>query len=246
MSKGIGHKFMQETQYRHMETPDQDKGLPQPPLELPADAACTTIALPTPAGLSVPGLDLRAALESRRSLRAYTEQPLTLDELSWLLWSTQGVQKVISRPATVRPVPSAGARHAFETYILANRVDGLAPGVYRFLALEHKLQTFNQAPDIADRITEAAYNQEFVGQSAATFIWVAVLYRMAWRYGERGYRYLLLDAGHVCQNLYLAAEPIDCGVCAIAAFYDEKMNSVLGLDGEQQFVVYMATVGKKK
>jgi SagB-type dehydrogenase family enzyme len=68
---------------------------------------------------------------------------------------------------------------------------------------------------------------------------------MKWRYGERGYRYMHLDAGHVCQNLYLSAESIDCGVCAIAAFQDEEINSVLGIDGEEEFVIYVATVGKK-
>jgi SagB-type dehydrogenase family enzyme len=84
-----------------------------------------------------------------------------------------------------------------------------------------------------------------VKKSAVTFIWVAVPYRMTWRYGERGYRYLLLDAGHVCQNLYLAAENISSGVCAIAAYHDAMFNELLGLDGENQFVIYLGTVGKK-
>ena len=84
-----------------------------------------------------------------------------------------------------------------------------------------------------------------VAASAVTFIWVAVVHRMAWRYGQRGYRYLHLDAGHACQNLYLAAESVGCGVCAIAAFDDEDVSRVLGLDGEDQFAIYVATVGKK-
>jgi SagB-type dehydrogenase family enzyme len=83
-----------------------------------------------------------------------------------------------------------------------------------------------------------------VNTSGVTFFWVAVSERMEWRYPVRGYRYLHLDAGHVCQNLYLAAEAISCGVCAIAAFDDEKVNEALNLDGENLFVIYVATVGK--
>jgi SagB-type dehydrogenase family enzyme len=143
-------------------------------------------------------------------------------------------------------VPSAGARHAFETYLLVNNVEGLAPGLYRFLALSHQLAQVEVETGLADRITRACLDQSHVKRSAVTFFWSAVPYRMAWRYGERGYRYLHLDAGHVCQNLYLAAEVIGAGVCAIAAFDDEALNRLLGFDGEEQFVIYLATVGKRK
>ena len=81
--------------------------------------------------------------------------------------------------------------------------------------------------------------------SGVVFLWTAVPYRMTWRYGERGYRDLHLDAGHVCQNLYLAAEAVGCGVCAIAAFDDDVMNDLLGIDGNDQFLIYLATAGKK-
>jgi SagB-type dehydrogenase family enzyme len=142
-------------------------------------------------------------------------------------------------------VPSAGARHAFETLLCINRVAGLPPGLYRFLALDHALIEENLEPAFADRLVEACLGQTFVKTCAATFIWVAEVYRMTYRYGERGYRYLHLDAGHVCQNLYLAAETIECGVCAIAAFEDDDVNRVLGLDGEQRFAIYLGTAGKK-
>jgi SagB-type dehydrogenase family enzyme len=146
----------------------------------------------------------------------------------------------------MRTVPSAGARHAFETYLLLNNVEGLPPGLYRYLAIERRLLQLNLDPTMADQITDACWRQRMVKKSAVTFIWVAIKYRMVWRYGERGYRYLHLDAGHVCQNLYLAAEAIDCGVCAIAAFQDEELNRLLELDGEEEFAIYLATVGKKK
>lgn len=245
MVRGIGKEFMEKTRYEYLEESDQSRGLPQPPLELPYEKTKRVIDLPALSGVDVGSHDLREAIEGRRSVRAYSKDPLTLEELSWLLWCTQGVKEVIGRPATLRNVPSAGARHAFETYVLANRVEGLKPGLYRFLAIEHKLVEVNLEEGVDDRVTAAAYRQGMVKNSAVTFIWVAVRYRMYWRYVERGYRYLHLDAGHVCQNLYLAAEATGCGACAIGAFFDEEINELLGLDGEEQFVIYMATVGKK-
>jgi SagB-type dehydrogenase family enzyme len=246
MAKGIGKRYLLESQYKSLDPSEQSLGLPQPPLELDYDHSRHYIELPDPASIHVPPADLRRVIEQRRSVRAYSEQSLTLQELSWLLWATQGVEKVISRPATLRAVPSAGARHAFETYLLANKVEGITPGLHRYAAGEHKLVEIDTAPDMAERVAAAAWGQDFVTESAATFIWVAVLARMYWRYGERAYRYLFLDAGHVCQNLYLAAEAIGCGVCAIGAFYEDLLHPLLGIDGDQQFVVYLGAAGKKK
>lgn len=245
MTDSIGRQFMSQTRYRFLQPSDQNKGLPQPSLQLDYDHGRRLIELPEPAALQVGSVDLRQAIEARRSVRRYARTPLTLAELSFLLWSTQGVKEVADRQVTLRLVPSAGARHAFETYLLVNNVAGLAPGLYRFLALEHQLVELDLSPAMADLVTEACWRQQFVKSSAVTFIWTAVVYRMAWRYGERGYRYLHLDAGHVCQNLYLAAEAVHGGVCAIAAFNDEAMNELLELDGEEQFVIYLATVGKR-
>jgi len=147
--------------------------------------------------------------------------------------------------ATFRNVPSAGGRHAFETYLLVNRVNGLEPGLYRYLAFSQGLLAIETSPDMADGIMEACLRQTIVRDSAVTFIWSCVIYRMAWRYSERAYRLVHLDAGHVCQNLYLAAEQLNCGACAIGAFDDELMAGLLGIDGLEEFVIYCATVGKK-
>jgi SagB-type dehydrogenase family enzyme len=244
--RGIGKEFMDKTRYKHLEESDQTKGLPQPPLELPPEVGQMIIALPKPGKLDLGHADLREVIEGRRSVRAYSGEPFTVEELSWLLWACQGVKEVVGRPATLRTVPSAGARHPFETYVLVNKVEGLAKGLYRFLATEHKLTTVNMEDDIADRVTEGCYKQRFVKECAATFIYTADLYRMYWRYGERGYRYMHLDAGHACQNLYLAAEAIGGGACAIGAFYDELLNEALGIDDENQFAVYVTTTGKKQ
>jgi SagB-type dehydrogenase family enzyme len=238
--------LIDKTKSEHMSVPPQEgKVAPQPPLELPFPDGTNFIMLPSPAELDVPEIGLRAAVEHRRTLRKYSQAELTLTELSYLLWMTQGVKEVTDRPATLRNVPSAGARHAFETYLLVNRVEGLEPGLYRFAASRHALaQVHGVAHPRAD-LTHACYEQRQISNSAVTFLWVAVSERMTWRYVERGFRYLLLDAGHVCQNLCLAAEAIDCGVCPIAAFNDDQVNLVLGVDGSQQWTVYLGSVGKR-
>lgn len=243
---GTGREFMEKTKYRYLGKSDQQKGLPQPLLELPADPGKPFIELPAPASLVVPPADLRTSIEQRQSIRTYLHEPITLDELSFLLWCTQGVKRVHGMQATFRTVPSAGARHAFETFLLVNDVDDLEPGLYRYLALSHRLQQIDTDPTLPHRITAACFDQQFILRSGTVFLWTAVPYRMTWRYGERGYRDLHLDAGHVCQNLYLAAEAVGCGVCAIAAFDDDTMNALLGINGKDQFLIYLATAGKKE
>ncbi len=245
MTERIGKEFIKKTQYKFMGPPDQSKGKPQPPIELEYDKSKHIIDLPNPSSITVNDMDLRKTIENRKSVRKYSDQPLTLPELSWLLWCTQGVKEVLHRQVTLRTVPSAGARHCFETYLLVNNVEDLQSGLYRFLAVDHKLEPINlDDPHLANKLTTACLDQSMVRKSAVTFFWTSVIYRMKWRYGERGYRYLLLDAGHVCQNLYLAVQNINCGVCGVAAFNDEEVNQIIGLDGETQFVIYLATVGK--
>jgi SagB-type dehydrogenase domain len=242
---GTGKEFMEKTQYRYLDMSDQAAGYPQPALELGETDTGKITDLPQPRDIHVRDIDLRQAIEKRTSIRNYSSEPLSIEELSYLLWCTQGVKEVVRDVVTFRTVPSAGARHALETYILANNVKGLEKGLYRFLPIEHKLVEIDMEKNIADKIKRGCLDQSFVKTSAATFIWTAVPYRMEWRYGQRGYRYLHLDAGHTCQNLYLSAESVGCGVCAIAAFLDEEINPAIRIDGENEFVIYVATVGKK-
>jgi len=242
----IGNTFVKKTRYESLAPSDQATGMPQPPLEIDADDSTRTINLPDPGSVQPGTVDFKRLVDSRESVRDYAATPLSLDELSFLLWCTQGVKKVHPGKATLRTVPSAGARHAFETYLLVNNVEGLSRGLFHFLAIPHKLVEMPRKEHFAQHVTAACLNQQFVRTCAVTFIWMAAVSRMTWRYGERGYRYLYLDAGHVCQNLYLAAGTIGCGVCAIGAFDDDKMNALLALDGEQQFVIYLAAVGRGK
>jgi len=253
LAKGIGEEFIEKTKYKYLRLADQDKGIPQPPLGLPYDESRSTIELPPPDKIDVGGVDLRKAIENRHSVRSYSDSPLTLEELSFLLWCTQGVRRVITVRGksskgnrTIRTVPSGGARHPFETFLVVNRVVGIRPGLYRYLAITHKLLEIDPDPSIAVKVAKYSLNQMFMARSAVIFIWVAVPYRSVWRYGERAYRYMPLDAGHICQNLYLAVEAIGAGACAVGAYDDNRLNGLLGLDGKNQFVLYLAPAGKKK
>jgi SagB-type dehydrogenase family enzyme len=246
MVNDIGAEFMEKSKYHWLGPSEEQQGVvPQPPLELPYPLDQPLIKLPDSASLQIPGMDLGAAIARRTSLRRYSGKSLTLDELSYQLWGTQGIKRITQRPVTMRMVPSAGARHAFETYLLVNQVEGLAPGLYRYAATRHSLLDLHFPSDINEQITHACEDQNQVRTSAVTFIWVAVTQRMTWRYGQRGYRYLHLDAGHVCQNLYLLAEQTHCGVCAIAAFNDNLLNDVLHLDGVELWAIYLASLGKR-
>jgi len=245
MRNEVGLDFMERTTFKHAVPSDQMQDLPQPPLELPYDIHAKMITLPDPNSIELKRQDLRRIMVERRSIREYAPDPMNLDILSFLLWASQGVEQMMPGHTTLRTVPSAGARHAFETYLAINQVEGLEPALYRYIATRHELVALSERGDIAGRLSEACLNQSMITTCAVVFIWTAVPYRMTWRYGQRGYRYLHLDAGHVCQNLYLASESVGCGACAIAAFDDDAVNQCLGINGTEQFVIYLATVGIK-
>ncbi len=245
MKKGAGRDFIEKTKHKYLELSDQQKGFVQPPFIWPRQKINSVVTLPHPGKIPMSPVDLRNLITQRTSVREYSAKALNLEELSYLLWCTQGIKLIYGHQMSLRTVPSAGARHAFETVLLVNNVEELEAGVYRYLAIEHELEVVSTQSDLAGRFAAACFDQTMVMHCAVAFLWVAVPYRMTWRYGERGYRYLHLDAGHVCQNLYLASEAIDAGVCAIGAFDDDALNVLLGLDGADSFVIYLAAVGKK-
>lgn len=226
---------------------DQMMGSPSPPLQKPYKEESTLIDLPELKDIGAKNKDIKKCLEERRSRRKYTGEPVTLEQLSFLLYYTQGVQRVFQRDANyavaLRTVPSAGARHPFETYLFVNNVRGLEQGVYRYLAVEHKLLLEPEIKCTDDIITEATMGQTFVGEAPVVFIWSAIPYRTEWRYDGEASKLILLDAGHVCQNLYITAEALGLGTCGIAAYDQKKIDEALNFDGEEEFVVYLAPVG---
>lgn len=225
--------------------PGQRRGEPMPALEWAVPEGAVLIRLPEPASGAPGRVDLLELINTRRTHRVYREEPLRLEEVSYLLWCTQGVQKLEPGMRTLRTVPSAGARHAFETLLLVNAVVGLEGGVYRYVASQHALVKWEMSAEQIDEMIDGFRNINLLTRSAAVFLWVAEVERMTWKFGARGLRYLLLDAGHVCQNLYLACESIGCGACAIGSFDDEAVNGALGFDGVRRVFVYGASVGRK-
>jgi SagB-type dehydrogenase family enzyme len=239
-------EFINKTKLCNLEESDRDKKVPKPAFELDPEGTYEAIGLPDPHELrDTNTVDVMAAIENRRSERDYLAEPMSLNELSVLLWCTQGIKRVIPNVVALRNVPSAGARNAFETFLLINHVDGIEPGLYKYAALKHELLKLETGTHMQEEFVAACDDQDYVKNSNVTFFWTAVPYRMTWSYADRGYRYLFLDAGHVCQNLYLAAEKFNLGVCAIGSFDDDKLNSLLHIDGINQFTVYLAAVGRK-
>jgi SagB-type dehydrogenase family enzyme len=225
---------------------DQARGVPYPPLQKPVPPGdLEIIALPDPGSVELVQIDLRKLLQKRESRRTYSPGNLSLSELSFLLDATQGIKEMVGEGyATRRPVPSAGARHPFETYLAVNRVETLQPGIYRYLPLDHALLFLEVNGSLPDLLTAANLGQHFVGQSAVVFIWSCIPYRAEWRYMGHAHKNMLLDAGHICQNLYLGVEALGLGTCAIGAYDQAAVDALLDLDGEDEYAVYLAPVGR--
>lgn len=226
-------------------TTEQSRGIKPPPAEKPCNPEDKKINLVKPGVWKfIDEVSVETAISKRKSRRSYTEDAIKLEELSFLLWATQGLREKRSVVRNFRTVPSAGCRHALETYVVVFRVEGIPKAIYRYLPMSHQLVEFIKHENLETLISQAALGQSFAGKSAVTFIWTTIPARMEWRYGMASYKVIAIDAGHVCQNLYLACEAIGAGTCAIAAYDQEFADSVLGVDGNEEFTIYMAPVGK--
>ena len=224
---------------------DQNRGVPPPPLQKPPQLNQEVIPLADPEIYELfRGTDLVDAITRRRSHRHFLNKPLTLDEISWLLWATQGVVEIISPACALRTVPSAGCRHAFETYLFVQQVESLTAGLYRYLPLNHALVIEREVFDCQTELTKATLGQKFISTAPLTLVWTVIPYRMEWRYRAAAHRVIAMDVGHLCQNLYLACSAIDAGTCAIAAYHQEFIDQLLLVDGEDEFTIYLAPVGK--
>ena len=246
ISKKLGRHFLTDRIRPEVDwwnTP-QYRGEPPPPVQKPVLPEAAIIPLPPRGAWQIPPCDLADAIARRESRRAFRPEPLALDELAFLLWATQGIRARLHEAAVLRTVPSAGCRHPFETYLIALNVTGLEPAIYRYLSLDDALVRERTVPNLAHALAAAAHGQRFAGEAAVTFAWTALPARTEWRYAEASYKVIALDAGHVCQNLYLACEAIGAGTCAIAAYRQELMDELLQVDGNEEFTVYLAPVGK--
>lgn len=227
---------------------DQDCKLPQPPLvKAPVTPKSEHISLP----LTFDALDLQndliSLIKDRRSSRVYTQEEMTLEQLSFLLWATQGIKSIRGKAyATLRTVPCGGARHEFETYLIIRKVSGLQPGAYHYLPMEHSLEFLHEIPEIGDVISQTLCGQTWAAKANVVFYWTLDAYRVEWRYGIYAHRAALIDVGHIGQNLYLACTGLHLGTCGIASFSHELCCNLFHLDGDNDFVVYTAPVGTIK
>lgn len=224
---------------------DQDLKLPQPPLvKAPMNADDRRIVL-TKDFSELPMLhNLPQLLNSRRSARIYTQEDMTLTQLSFLLWACQGIKSIRGKSyATLRTVPSGGARHPFETYLMVRKVEGLKPGAYHYLPMEHALEFLHDVDEMDTQISDSLCGQSWAAKANVVFYWSMVPYRAEWRYGIYAHRVALMDAGHMGENLYLACTGIGLGCCAIGAFRDELCNQLFSLNGEDEFMLYVVPVG---
>lgn len=229
-----------------MET-DMMKRLPIPPIQKPCPAGADLIDLPSREEIrELPTISLVDAIDGRKSRRIYSDEPISTAELAFLLWSTQGVKSLIRDGlVTLRTVPSGGGMHPFETYLVVHNVEGLEPGIYRYLAIEHQLLRVNgDAEALGERITTICNGQPYVGNGAVTFIWTARPYRTEYRYGQDSLKDILMSVGHICQNLYLACEGLGLGTCATGSYQQQALDEFIGVDGNDEIALYVAPVGR--
>lgn len=242
-SRDIGRQFQDETKY----SPETISGYTLNYGSLPAafkeySDPIARISLPEPKATGE--TNIWKLLLHRRSRREYDiKKSLRVNDLSALIWATQGLTAQFGDDF-FRTAPSAGGLYPVETYLYIRSVEGLDEGIYHFRPGDFDLE-FIRKGHFARELTEAALQQDLIAGAQVTFIWSAIVARGKWKYKQRAYRYIYMDAGHIAQNLYLAAEGMGFGVCAIGAFYDDEVNRIMGFDGIEETVIYMATVGHR-
>jgi len=238
---GIGDLYHQQTKYRRNAMPGGGldwANQPAPYKEYPSSLRRFPVQSPDLTG----GKSIWEAIARRRSIREFSPQPVTFAELSQLIWATQGTPSR-SFGFAFRTVPSAGALYPIETYIVANRVEAIPPGLYHYYVEGAQLVLLKEG-QLGSNLSRAGLEQELLEKAACVFVWTAIIQRSRWKYRDRAFRYIYMDAGHIGQNLYLAATAMGLGCCTVGAFYDEEVDRVIGIDGMEEVSVYLGAVGK--
>ncbi len=235
----VGDRFQDETKYRPEKMAGDRLDWASKPQVYKTYPDCERVALPafTPDRV----LSLDEILKRRRSVREFKAKPLSLGQLSYLLWASTGIARRQGGYA-FRTAPSAGALYPIETYIVAHDVRKLDSGLYHYAVESHALETLRSG-DLRQSIAQAALGQGMAATASAVFVWTAIVERSKWKYRQRAYRYIYLDAGHIAENLALAAVGLGLGTCQVGALFDDEVNRILGVDGTEETVVYMSVVG---
>lgn len=236
---GVGDQFQEETKYY----PDRMGGgglgrrVPPAPYKEYHDA----VRVELPAFEPSRPMSLDAAIRARKSVREFAATPIGLGQLSYLLWASAGVQRT-EHGYAFRTAPSAGALYPIETYLVVNDVGGLEQGLYHYAVASHQLERL-QLGDFHEAVAAAALGQGMCAAAPVVFVWSAIFERSKWKYRQRAYRYVYLDAGHIAENLALATVSLGLGSCQIGALFDDECNRLFDLDGVQESVIYMSVVG---
>jgi SagB-type dehydrogenase family enzyme len=242
MGKNIGEDFQAETKYFRDKRLGGNLDWANKPEVYKYYPSSKSIQLPN--NLREAKISFSAVLQKRRSTRTFSGELLRMVDLAFLLWASTGIQR-IEHGYAFRTAPSAGALYPIETYIVANNVEDLDKGIYHYNIENHMLEEIKLG-DFGETLAHAALDQEMCADSAVVFIWTAVFKRSIWKYSQRAYRYVYLDAGHIAQNLALAATSINCGSCHIGAFFDDEINSIVAIDGKEESTICLSVVGHLK
>ena len=226
---------------------DQDLKKPQPPLYKEPMGGPVTM-LPSNYHDLKFRTDIVEILYKRKSSRVYTQDQMSLLELAYLLWATQGVKEIRGNNyATLRTVACGGARHEFECYISVRNVEGLVPGFYHYMPDRHAVELISEIPEesYSEELDKALIGKKWSHIANVVFFYSVIPYRAEWRYGIHSHRVQLIDAGHITQNLYVACSSVDdLGTCAIGELNGEYCDQLFHLDGEEEFIFYAASAGK--
>lgn len=234
----IGDKFQKETKYYRNSFGDSPNWSLQPEL-YKSYPDSQKIELPKPNNIKTETFNY--AILNRRSIRNFSKKSLSKEQLSYLIWASTGLQRKEGN-FDYRTAPSAGALYPIETYIVINNVKNIEQGVYHYNIKSHHLEEIKKG-DYRSVIKEAALDQHMCYHAAAVFIWTAIFNRSKCKYGQRAYRYIYLDAGHIAENLALSATSINLGTCQIAALYDDEVNQIIDIDGLTESTIYLTVVG---
>lgn len=241
ISTSIGPQFQESTKYHRGRPVPQAPGWAAPPDTYKSyESYLERVELPEP--LTGGGPPMWDVIAGRRSQRRFTGESLTLQELSQLLWATQGITGE-THGIELRAAASAGALYPNETYVVAQSVDGAAEGIYHYDIRAHELGMLAEG-DYSEDLAQACLGQTWMMGAGAVFVWGAVVGRCAWKYQNRAYRYLYLDAGHLGAQLQLAAQGLRLGSCNVAAFFDDEVTKLVGLDSRTEVAVYVTAVGR--
>lgn len=228
------------SRWAHNTLSPQADETPEPGRELPL---ATFLALPEP---RAPLSSLAAVLQARASARSYAPTPIGLADLGDLLYWGYGLLGTVTQGRIElgrRPVPSGGGMYALELYVILRQGDGADAGIYHYQPIGHGLETVRDAVPPRDFSDYLFMGQPYVTEAAATVIVTAEFNRSLKKYGDRGYRYVLIEAGHIGQNLCLVAASFGLGACCIGGFFDVELAQLLKLDVARELPVYAIAVG---